>query len=160
MLALSLPKPLDHLRRGESRPGKIGRAGRFLVGSFKSVGRRRSVLKNFLTRRALLHFLLAEQATRHNEALAEAGTLTAAIYLREVVKAPADYIKKYASAFGRKAADAYRELFGAEPAMHGLTVIGNHPRLAAIATYGPHAHMALAAATRTHKKTADLIIGA
>lgn len=157
MIVLALPKPQDHLRPGVARPTKLGRAARLLVGTFKSVARRRSVLKYYLTRRAVLAFLLGERARKHNEALAETGHLTAAIYLRDVVKAPAEHIAKYASAFGRAAAKAYRQIFGAEPAQYGLTVIGSHPRLTGIAVYGPNAHMALAMATQTHKATAALI---
>lgn len=148
---------LGHLRRGEAHLAKTGRAARRLVGTFKSVGRRRCVAKYYVARHALLSFLLTEHAARHNEQLAEAGTFTAAIYLRDVVHAPADYIAQYAGAFGRAAAAAYRNLFGAEPGTDGLAVIGKRrPRLTSIATYGPHARLALEQATTTHKRTAAL----
>lgn len=162
MPAITFPKPMDHLRRGEAARAKVGRAARTLVGSFKSLARRRSVAKYYATRHAFGHYLLIAFAEEWNERLAKAGWITAAIYLRDVVKAPAEHIAKYASAFGTKAAKAHRELFGSGPCQDGLTVIGtNRPRLTVISTFGPHARAALEKAVTTHKATAALpLIGA
>lgn len=156
--ARAVPMMLGHLRRGEGVVAKVGRAARALVGTFKSLARRRSVARAYVARHVLLRFLAVEQAERHNQELAEGGTYTAAIYMRDVLQLPAGHIARYAGAFGVKAAQAYREIFGAEPAAFGLTVIGRRrPRLAACATYGEHARLALDRAAHTHRATADAI---
>lgn len=123
------------------------RANRTLTGSFKSVTRLYAVRRAYLTRRA----------ERHNAALAENGTCTAAQYLRRAVGATAEFVAANAIGFGKAAAKAHRALFGAEPAQDGLTVIGNHPRFAPIKTYGPGEHAALEHAAHVHKATAALI---
>jgi hypothetical protein len=116
------------------------RANRDRVGSFKSVTRRYAVRRAWLQRRA----------EKHNAALAETGTYTAAQYLRHAIGASAEFVAANAIKFGKAAAKAHRELFGAQPAQDGLTVIGNHPRFTQIATYDPGAYAAL-------EKAADLI---
>lgn len=159
MLVLTLPAPTDHPRPGAVRPVKAGRAARERVGTFNSVARRgRGPHSTFwATREVLVRYLLVARADRHNDELAGRGYLTAAHYLREVVRAPEEFIAKYASAFGRKAAEAYRKVFGMEPTWYGLTVIGNRPRFSPIAAYSRWARVALDIATGTHKKTAALI---
>lgn len=122
------------------------RANRILIGAHNSVTRLYAVRRAYLTRRA----------DRHNAALAETGTYTAAQYLRHVLHAPEEFVARFASAFGRAAAKVHRALFAAEPAQDGLTVIGNHPRFTSIATYGPDAYAALEQAATDHKATAAL----
>lgn len=103
---------------------------------------------------------LTRDAQAHNESLARDGHYTAALYLTRVLGVGKRFARKYAGAFGRAAAKAHRNLFGAEPAQNGLTVIGNRPRFTQIATYGPEACAALEMAATTHKKTAALVNGA
>lgn len=100
---------------------------------------------------------LTRDTQAHNESLARGGHYTAALYLTRVLGVGKRFARKYAGAFGRAAAKAHRELFGAQPAQNGLTVIGNHPRFTQIATYGPDAYAALEKATRAHKSTAALL---
>jgi hypothetical protein len=123
------------------------RANRARIGSFKSVTRLYAVRRAYLTRRA----------ERHNAALTETGTYTAAQYLRRVVGATAEFVAANAISFGKAAAKAHRALYGAEPAQDGLTVIGNHPRFAPIKTYGPGKYAALEQAAHAHKATVALL---
>ena len=103
---------------------------------------------------------LVKAAQAHNEALAAAGQYTVALYLTRVLGLGKRHARKYASAVGRAATKAHRELFGSAPAQSGLTVIGRRPRFTQIATYGPDAYAALERAVRTHKATAALLNGA
>jgi hypothetical protein len=123
------------------------RANRARIGSFKSMARLYAVRRAYLGRRA----------ERHNAALAEAGTYTAAQYLRHVVHATPEFIAANAIGFGKAAAKAHRALFGTSPAQDGLTVIGNHPRFTPIATYGPDEYAALTQGAHTHESTAAQI---
>lgn len=122
------------------------RANRALVGTHNSVTRIYAVRRAWLQRRA----------EQHNQALVEAGIYTAAQYLRRVLHATPEFVAANAIKFGKSAAKAHRELFGANPAQDGLIVIGNHPRFTQIATYGPGAYAALEQAVRTNKNTAAL----
>jgi hypothetical protein len=144
MIALILPKPQDHLRRGEARPAKAGRAARERVGRYNSKARQRAVLVAY--------------AERWNAALAQTGCLTAAHYLRNQLKAAAAFVASFASPYGKAVRQAHIDLFGTEPESRGLMVIGNRrPRLIPIFSYSEDKHEALALGAATYARTAVMI---
>jgi hypothetical protein len=90
--APSLPKPQDHLRKGERRPAKTGRAARVRIGT---------------------HWQRAMIAVRNS------GRILARDFLAGL-GLDAAWIDQYESAFGRATAKAYRQNHGAEPDTRGL----------------------------------------
>lgn len=97
---------MSHYRRGEHQPVKTGRAARNRVGTYNSPERRRDVLTRLTVR-----------------VNAAAGVLTVADALRER-GADADLVRRYASAVGRKTAEAARKSTGNDPRQIGLAVAG------------------------------------
>lgn len=97
---------MSHLRKGEAKPIRTGRAARTRVGTFNSPARRRDVLTRL--------------TIRVNTA---AGILTVADALRDH-GADADLVRRYASPVGRKMAAAHRAATDAEPEQIGLAVAG------------------------------------
>jgi hypothetical protein len=98
-VTVTLPKPMDHLRKTpRTRSAKPGR--------FDSVTRR-------------LHNL------RKVAARVNTDQHTAAGYLAAVLHTDAAFVKSYSSPFGRAEAKAYREQYGTDPAKSGLDVRGH-----------------------------------
>lgn len=94
-----MKQPMDHQR-------KTVRTRTVKPGRFDSVTRR-------------IHNL------RQVAARVNAGQHTAADYLSAVLHADPAFVKSYSSPFGRAAAKAYREQYGADPAKSGLDVRGH-----------------------------------
>jgi hypothetical protein len=138
---LVFPAPQDRLRRGANRRTPTGRAARVRVGRHDSVARYRAVLE--------------ATARRANGIRA-----TAAAYLTGL-GADAEFIRRFASQFGKAATRIHRDRLHAEPALDGLAIISargrhgaRHPRLIEVNTY-PVAILAHAA--RSYPRTATLI---
>lgn len=89
---IARPKPLDHLRKGENKPARVGRAARVRVGN---------------------HWQRAMIAARNS------GRTLARDFLASL-GLDSEWIAKYESAFGRKVAAVYRENHDAEPDDRGL----------------------------------------
>ncbi|HEY8977709.1 MAG TPA: hypothetical protein VIN75_26075 [Burkholderiaceae bacterium] len=132
------PKLRGHLRKGENRPAKTGRAARVRAGTFNSVARRADVLRR-----------LAERVNT--------GRTTTATYLG-TLGADEAFIASYASPYGRAVAKVYREKFGAEPERSGLAVRGRH--LLRVFAYSADELPILDAAARAYNRTATLVGGA
>lgn len=79
------------------------------------------------------------------------SVLTAAQYLA-ALGADSDTIRRYASAFGRKVAQAYRSATGSEPVRSGWAVA--HHRLIPVYAYGRDQAALLATVARAYKPTA------
>ena len=82
------------------------------------------------------------------------AVLTAAQYLASL-GADSNTIRRYASAFGRKLAQAYRSATGSEPVRSGWAVA--HHRLIPVYAYGRDQAALLATVARTYKPTAALV---
>lgn len=104
-LALTAPRMLGYLRKGEHKPVRIGRAARVRVSTFSSPARRADVLRRLVER-------------------VNAGRVTTAAYLADVLGADEAFIHSFASPYGRAVAKVYREKFGADPVRSGLAVRG------------------------------------
>jgi hypothetical protein len=128
------PRPADHYRPGENTPAKTGRAARTRVGHHMSVGRRHDVLDALVSR-------------------TNGDQITAAAYLAEL-GADADFIKSYASPFGKAIARVYREV-GREPERIGLARVGR--RLVPVFAYAEADRQLLDAAAQAYPRTAALL---
>lgn len=126
---------MSYYRKGEARPVKTGRAARVRVGRFNSVARRRDVLARLVER-------------------VNAGRTTAAEYLTGI-GADAEFIRRFASPFGREIAKQYRTKFGTEPVKAGLALV--HRRLVRVFAYATDELPILDAAARTYARTAALV---
>lgn len=82
------------------------------------------------------------------------SVLTAAQYLASL-GADSDTIRRYASAFGRKVAQAYRSATGQEPVQSGWAVARH--RLIPVYAYRRDQAELLATVARTYKPTAALV---
>lgn len=81
------------------------------------------------------------------------SVLTAAQYLASL-GADSETIRRYASSFGRKVAQAYRSATGQEPVQSGWAVA--HHRLIPVYAYGRDQAALLATVARSYKPTAAL----
>lgn len=131
-----LRRPADRLRKGRQRPVLSGRAARTRVGSHMSVQRRYAVL-DALVRRT------------------NAGKVTTAQYLADVVGADADFVRRFAAPYGKAVAKAYRDEYGAEPSKSGLARRGR--MLLSCFAYGADDLPVLDKGARTYRRTAELL---
>lgn len=126
-------QPADHYRKGEHTPAKTGRAARTRVGHHMSVARRHATLI----------------------AWANAGKLTAAQYLADILGADTAFIGSYAGPFGKAIATAWRAARGADPKRTGLARVGQ--RLVRVFAYGADELPILQAAAEAYPRTAALL---
>lgn len=127
---------MSYYRADQAKPVKTGRAARVRIGTFDSVARRQAVL--------------AATVERFNR-----GKVTTADYLASVLGASADFVRSYASPYGRAVAKVYREQFGAEPGRNGLAVRGR--RLVRVAAYSEAERSILDQGAREYARTAALL---
>lgn len=127
MIALSLPKPLDHQPKQPHRPARK-------PGSLNSVTRRQYNLR-----------LIAQRAN--------AGVLTAASYLRDL-GADDETIRRFASQLGKRV-KALAAAKGVQPSLMGLAVVGRH--LVRCLAYDIRDVEILRTATAEYQRTAHLI---
>lgn len=112
------------------------RASRTRIGNAMSVSRRHAVLDAFVTR-------------------VNAGLVTTAAYLADVVGADSEFVRRYAGSFGKVAKATYIAEFGTEPQRCGIARVGT--KLFAAFAYGVDALPVLDKAARTYKRTAELL---
>lgn len=99
------PRPADRRRKGESAPLKTGRAARVPTGHHMSVTRRIAVLEAHVAR-------------------FNTGRATAASYLTEVLGVDADFVRRFASGFGKAATAAHRARTGNDPQRDCIARVG------------------------------------
>jgi hypothetical protein len=129
-------RPADRLRKGENIPAKTGRAARVRIGHHMSPARRDA--------------RLAAVVARTN-----AGRLTAAEYLTDVLGADQDFVHSYASPFGKAIATAWRAAYGADPKKKGLALVNR--RLIPVFAYRIDDLPILQAAALAYPRTAELV---
>ncbi len=129
-----LHMPTDRPRAGEMRPAKTGRAARVRRGNCTSVLRR--------------HVTLI--------AWANAGMLTSAGYLTDVIGAGKDFVESYDTPFGTAVATAWRAFYGCDPKKTGLArTLGG--LLVRVFVYPPREAWLLDAAAEVYPRTAALL---
>lgn len=135
-VAPSRPRPADHFRKGENAPQRHGRAARVRVSHHMSVARRTAFVGTLVARW-------------------NAGRVTAEAWLAESLGADAEFVRRYASPFGREVAKVYRARFGAEPPRSGSA--WRSRMLVDCFAYSAEELPTLEEAARTYKRTALLL---
>lgn len=128
------PQPADRCRKGAVALAKTGRAARTTVGHHMSAARRLAVLD--------------AHAARFN-----AGRATAASYLTDVLGASADFVRRFASGFGKAATAAHRARTGNDPQPDCIARVGRR-RFVQCFSYDPRD---LDEAARTFVRTAGFL---
>lgn len=136
VVAPSRPRPADHFRKGEHAPLRTGRAARVRIGHHMSVARRA----------AFVGALVARWNT---------GRVTAEAWLATVPGVDAEFVRRYASPFGREVAKVYRARFGTEPVRAGSA--WRSRMLVDCFAYSAEELPALEEAARSYKRTALLL---
>lgn len=124
------------------------RATRALVGTATSAKRHRAVV--------------AATAARWNAANHPAPYLTVAGYMANVLRADADFVRRYAPVLGGHVRRAYAKKYGTNPTGSVLVTVGRgpalaHPRLVNATAYEPGDIAILNDAAKTYERTAALI---
>ncbi len=132
----AMRQPTDRPRKGANRPARTGRAARARVGHHMSIGRRHAVLDALVAR-------------------VNAGKLTAAQYLADVLGADGAFIGSYAGPFGKAIATAWRAVRGTDPQRTGLALVGR--RLVSVFAYSADELPILQAAAEAYPRTAALL---
>lgn len=99
------PATVDHRRPGEAPPQRTGRAARVRIGHHMSVVRCYAVLNAHVAR-------------------FNAGRATAASYLTEVLGVDGEFVRRFASGFGKAATAAHRAHTGDNPQRDCIARIG------------------------------------
>lgn len=132
------PAPTGRHRKGVAVPPRTGRAARVRTGHHMSAQRQVAVLDALVAR-------------------VNTGRITAAEYLTGVLGADEEFVRRYASPFGRHVAQAYRAAFGMEPAKAGLARRGT--RLVPCFAYTAAEVPVLYEAALAYGRTRELLSG-
>ena len=141
--------PRGHFRADRPRAG----ATEFAAAAFVPTSRRDRARVGHHMSPARRYAVLDATVARAN-----AGLVTTADYLTDVLGADDEFVRRFSSPFGKSVAKVYREEYGQEPPKNGLA--RRRTMLLSVFAYGEDELPVLAKGALNYKRTADLLLAA